>query len=95
MPQLLFLLAPMAETSDLLSESLARVSFFCFWPSSQQLLGLDQLKLSYRLGSELMAVLAKVALLQAFLAAVILTSLHHAVTATVGTPSVLSSHRSA
>jgi hypothetical protein len=35
---------------------------------------------------------AKIALLDAFLATVILSSLHHAVTATVGTPAVLSSH---
>jgi hypothetical protein len=85
----------MVETSDLLSESLTRMRLSRFCPSSQQLLGLNEFKLPHGFGSELVAVLAKVALLQASFATVIPTSLHHAVAATVRTPSVLSSHRSA
>jgi hypothetical protein len=68
--------------------------FFRFCPSSQQLLGLNKLKLPHRFGSELVAVLAKVALLQASFAAVIPTSLHHPIAAAVRTPSVFSSHNS-
>jgi hypothetical protein len=47
-----------------------------------------------RPGSELVAVLAEIALLHAFLAAVVLTGLHHPVIATVRAPAVLSSHLS-
>jgi hypothetical protein len=62
--------------------------------SSQQIPGLDKLKLLNRPGSELMAVLAEVALLHAFFAAVILARLHYPITAAVRAPAVLSSHRS-
>ena len=46
----------------------------------------------HRFGSEPVTALAEVALLHAFLAAVILTGLHHAVAAAVRTPAMLSSH---
>jgi hypothetical protein len=69
--------------------------FLRFWPSSPKLLELNEFKLPHRFSRELMTVLAKEALFHAFLTAVILTSLHHAVTATVRAPSVLSSHHTA
>ena len=46
----------------------------------------------YRPGGESVTDLAEIALLNAFLATVILSGLHHAVAATVRTPPVLSSH---
>ena len=61
--------------------------------SSRHIPKVDKLKLLNRPGGESVTVFAEIALLNAFLAAVILSSLHHAVAATVRTPATLSGHR--
>ena len=79
------LLTHLASSLALFSDAL------CF--SSQQIPGLDKLKLLYWPGGKPVTALAEVALLNTFRAAVVLTGLHHPVTATVRAPAVLSSHR--